>query len=297
MEHSAGAAARGDTEVTCFHVLCVNYAGSIMYKSKLPFLLVFNKTDVTSHDFAVNWMKDFDSFSGALKSDDSYMSSLTRSMSLVLDEFYATIRTVGVSAVSGEGMPDLFAAIKDLTAEYNSVYAPALAAQKLEVEQKAAARKERQIAKMKAELTKDEHIQRGEQVVLDGGKVSAAAAAGRTRQGMTSIDQSGLIRTRPGEQRSAVRHPVEEELEGTDDEEHELDRFEDEDDAEHALPYDEDDREEEEEYVSEEAATKDKNDFEEFMSKIKGGQAPATSSKKTIDEGDENVEEIDTAKK
>ncbi len=39
------------------------YACSIMYKSKLPFILVFNKTDVTHHKFAVEWMSDYDSFS------------------------------------------------------------------------------------------------------------------------------------------------------------------------------------------------------------------------------------------
>ena len=33
-----------------------------MYKTKLPFLVAFNKTDVTSHKFAVEWMKDFEVF-------------------------------------------------------------------------------------------------------------------------------------------------------------------------------------------------------------------------------------------
>ena len=70
---------------------------SILYKTKLPFILVFNKTDVRSHDFAVEWMQDFEAFQAALAShqgttDDegepTYMNSLMNSMSLVLDEFY-----------------------------------------------------------------------------------------------------------------------------------------------------------------------------------------------------------------
>ncbi len=68
------------------------YACSIMYKTKLPFLIVFNKVDVMTHDFALRWMSDVEAFDAALKSDQSYMSSLTRSMSLVLNEFYHNIR-------------------------------------------------------------------------------------------------------------------------------------------------------------------------------------------------------------
>lgn len=32
-------------------------ACSILYKTRLPLLLVFNKVDVTKHDFAVTWMQ------------------------------------------------------------------------------------------------------------------------------------------------------------------------------------------------------------------------------------------------
>jgi len=33
-----------------------------MYKTKLPFLLCFNKIDITSHEFAVEWMRNTDDF-------------------------------------------------------------------------------------------------------------------------------------------------------------------------------------------------------------------------------------------
>lgn len=293
------------------------YATSIMYKSKLPFLLVFNKTDVTSHEFAVNWMNDFDAFAAALKSDDSYMSSLTRSMSLVLAEFYATIRAVGVSAVSGEGMPKLFEAIQDLTVEYNEVYAPALAQQKVEVEAKAAARKEKQLAKMKREMAADENLQRGETIVLDGGKAAKQAAGSSSSSSggvdkkksvggsMGTLDPHSLIQTRSTTVGQSVRHPDEEELEESDDdgEGGRADRFPDEDDAEaNGLPYDEDDREEDaSEYVDPAAEAKDRNDFDEFMAKLqrRDGQTATvigkkpTAASKPIEEGDE--EEIDAA--
>ena len=87
-----------------------------MYKSKLPFVLVFNKTDVQSPQFAMDWMQDFEKFQQALAAgnatdpseqargggdsasfrargeEPSYMNSLMNSMSLVLDEFYGHLK-------------------------------------------------------------------------------------------------------------------------------------------------------------------------------------------------------------
>lgn len=67
------------------------YALSIMYKTKLPILLVFNKTDICDHEFAVKWMRDYEDFEDAINHDKSYLSNLSRSMSLVLDEFYQNL--------------------------------------------------------------------------------------------------------------------------------------------------------------------------------------------------------------
>ena len=65
------------------------YSLSILYKSKLPMIVVFNKIDVLDHSFAQKWMSDFSEFDAALSLVDNYLSSLSRSMSLVLEEFYA----------------------------------------------------------------------------------------------------------------------------------------------------------------------------------------------------------------
>ena len=120
-------------------------ACSILYKTKLPLILVFNKCDVQSYEFAVEWMKvcpaclsfahciaclcqfgdyddssiaaghylmcpasspslihssalqDYETFHEALEEDSSYASSLAKSLSLVLDEFYQNLRTVRCS--------------------------------------------------------------------------------------------------------------------------------------------------------------------------------------------------------
>lgn len=87
------------------------YACSILYKTKLPFILVFNKTDAQSHEFALEWMQDFEVFQEALQKRDregregepSYMNGLMNSMSLVLDEFYKNLRvSPGVRTRLGE---------------------------------------------------------------------------------------------------------------------------------------------------------------------------------------------------
>ncbi len=139
------------------------YACSILYKSRLPFIVVFNKTDVCSHEFAKKWMEDFDTFQEALKSDTTYMASLTRSMALVLDEFYRKLRSVGVSAVTGEGFSELFQLIDSTRHEYDSVYRPALLKKQEERVKKLESAKQESIKR----LEKDLRESKGQNVVME----------------------------------------------------------------------------------------------------------------------------------
>lgn len=108
------------------------YACSILYKTKLPMIVVFNKTDAQSADFAKDWMQDFESFQAALKQDQElngengessgYMSSLVSSMSLMLDEFYSQLDVVGVSAYTGDGFDEFMLAVDNKVDEYHQYY-------------------------------------------------------------------------------------------------------------------------------------------------------------------------------
>ena len=98
------------------------YACSMYYRTRLPLVICFNKTDVVSHEFCMEWMRDYEAFQEALDNSRSrdggdgggFYDSLTRSLSLVLDEFYHSFEAnaVGVSAVTGDGIPDFWRVIQ-----------------------------------------------------------------------------------------------------------------------------------------------------------------------------------------
>lgn len=79
------------------------YACSIMYRMHLPMVVVYNKADIQDYNTIETWMRDYEvgmewvdhhkAFQNAISemNSDSFMIPLTRSMGLVLEEFYNTL--------------------------------------------------------------------------------------------------------------------------------------------------------------------------------------------------------------
>ncbi|BFI32098.1 GPN-loop GTPase [Marchantia polymorpha subsp. ruderalis] len=138
------------------------YACGILYKTRLPLMLAFNKTDITQHQFAVEWMEDFEKFQDAVESDKSYNANLSRSLCLVLDEFYQNLHKVGVSAISGAGMKEFFETVDACGQDYMQNYRVELEQRRKDKEQREEERKRVNLEKLERDIAES----KGEPVVL-----------------------------------------------------------------------------------------------------------------------------------
>ena len=139
------------------------YACSILYKTKLPMILVFNKTDVQDAEFAKEWMTDFEAFQAALRNEESdsngglgggsgYMSSLLNSMSLMLEEFYRHLSVVGVSSMTGKGVDEFFDAVQAKAQEFIRDYQPELEKRRSEQEQNKEKKRNTELGKLMEDM-------------------------------------------------------------------------------------------------------------------------------------------------
>lgn len=125
------------------------YSSSIMFKTQLPLMIALNKVDVLECSFVLDWMKDSDALADAVRGNKSYSATLTQSLSLFVHEFYENMKCVGVSAVSGEGCPELHAGLDRLRVQFDEEFLPLVEAKKAKLELEEKKRQERQEALLK----------------------------------------------------------------------------------------------------------------------------------------------------
>lgn len=146
------------------------YACSILYKTKLPMILVFNKTDVKDAEFAKEWMTDFEAFQAALRLEEEegsfggveggsgvgggsgYMGSLLNSMSLMLEEFYSHLSVVGVSSMTGAGIDEFFDAVKEKAEEFDRDYKPELERRRKQREEEKEANRDKELGRLMKDM-------------------------------------------------------------------------------------------------------------------------------------------------
>ena len=110
------------------------YATSVYFKTRLPLLLVFTKNDLAPADEAFAWMDDFEVYMASLDRCDSYVSSLNRSLALVIDEFYKDLPRTQVSSYTGAGFDQLEEVLAASRQEYLTSYLPELQARRASLE-------------------------------------------------------------------------------------------------------------------------------------------------------------------
>lgn len=168
------------------------YACSILYKTKLPMILVFNKTDVQDADFAKEWMTDFEKFQEALHEEENkgvfggegfgggsgYMGSLLNSMSLMLEEFYSHLSMVAVSSMEGDGIDEFFDAVEQKRDEFNRDYKPELERRRQARQAESSAQKEKELARVMKDMNMESKLKATEPLDADDSEEDEDDAAG-----------------------------------------------------------------------------------------------------------------------
>ncbi|KAA0169002.1 hypothetical protein FNF31_00163 [Cafeteria roenbergensis] len=145
-------------------------------------------------------MRDFELFQKALDDDRdaTYASTLTRSMSLALDEFYAGLEVVPVSAATGDGLDALVGAITRAATEFEEGYAleakASLAARQEQAEKDRAA----SLARLQADVEGRPAPEPASGEAAPIGLSDAAGSGLRTSMGREVVDALESVREEGG---------------------------------------------------------------------------------------------------
>jgi len=158
------------------------YACSVLYKYKLPFIIAFNKTDITDCQFALDWMTDFEAFQEVLAEESSFASNLTSSLSLALEEFYCNITACGVSAHTGAGFDELETRLESAAEEFEE-YREELRRAKEARRSKQGGEEGEEYRRIREQIRREEEVAVGPQSDSDSGEELDAEEGEESREG------------------------------------------------------------------------------------------------------------------
>uniref|UniRef100_A0A7S1L8X8 GPN-loop GTPase n=1 Tax=Neobodo designis TaxID=312471 RepID=A0A7S1L8X8_NEODS len=128
------------------------YSSSIMYKSQLPLTIAFNKCDAADGATPVQWMRDPEALSLALRDQKSYVATLTDSLAVFLHEFYETLQFALVSALAGTGIEELFEGLDRAKQQYVTEFLPVIRERAAARESEAAAAAADQVRRLQQDM-------------------------------------------------------------------------------------------------------------------------------------------------
>lgn len=84
------------------------FSESIKYRfQKYSFSLILNKCDAADGDKLISWIQDYEKFMQALQEDNTYLSTLNKSVVLHLSDFYENTPVAKVSSKTGYGFNEV----------------------------------------------------------------------------------------------------------------------------------------------------------------------------------------------
>lgn len=91
---------------------------SIEVRLECPMIICLNKSDLVRGENCQTWIRDYESFTNALTQQDTYLSSLSKTVVLHMSDFYEKFMVASISARTGDGLQQLDSLVEQAVSIY-----------------------------------------------------------------------------------------------------------------------------------------------------------------------------------
>jgi len=81
-------------------------------------IICLNKSDLVRGENCQTWIRDYESFTNALTQQDTYLSSLSKTVVLHMSDFYEKFMVASISARTGDGLQQLDSLVEQAVSIY-----------------------------------------------------------------------------------------------------------------------------------------------------------------------------------